>query len=184
DCSVKNLRGNVDTRVKKLTDGEYDAIILAAAGLLRLGYIAHGTLAPMPAMLPPEIVTMPLAPEHWLSASCQGAIAIEGRKADKRVAKLCAALDHGPSRIACEAERAFLRTIEGGCKVPVGVHARQQRDQLNISSGIFAVDGSAKALGNVTVSSDNASDAAVKLAQRLLDDGGRRILDTLRQNKP
>jgi len=118
DLQLRDLRGNVNTRLAKLDSGEYDAIVLACAGLERLG-------------LAPRIRARLDAPE-WLPAPAQGAIAIECLAADARVHALCAALDHAPTRACVEAERAMNRALHGSCHVPVAAYARLSGETLHL----------------------------------------------------
>lgn len=130
DLTLRDLRGNVNTRLARLDDGDYDAIILASAGLQRLGFderIRHRLLAP-----------------GWLPAPAQGAIAIETRNDRPEVETLCAALDHLPTRICVEAERAMNRTLHGSCQVPVAAYAQLDGDRLCLHGMVgSASDGQA-----------------------------------------
>ncbi|MDH7454491.1 hydroxymethylbilane synthase [Luteimonas composti] len=114
DLQLRDLRGNVNTRLAKLDAGEYDAIVLACAGLQRLGLDAR--------------IRARLLPPQWLPAPAQGAIAIESREGDDRIAGLLAALDHAPTRRRVEAERAMNRALHGSCHVPVAGFAEDAGD--------------------------------------------------------
>lgn len=127
DLQIAALRGNVDTRLRKLHAGEYDAIVLAAAGLERLG-LAHA-------------VAEYLAPELMVPAAGQGVLGIEARAGDDAVLALLTALDDPAARLAITAERAFLARIGGGCQSPVGAYARLKGDGLHIIGMIGARDG-------------------------------------------
>ncbi len=128
DLQLRDLRGNVNTRLAKLDAGEYDAIVLACAGLQRLGLDAR-------------IRSRLLVPD-WLPAPAQGAIAIECRSDDPAVAALCAALDHADTRTCVEAERAMNRALHGSCQVPVAGHATLDGDTLSLHGMVgSAVDG-------------------------------------------
>jgi len=117
DLQLLDLRGNVDTRLRKLREGQYDAVVLAVAGLVRLGYAdAINQVLPLDLMLP---------------APGQGALCIEVRADDGSTQDLIAALDHPPTRWAAQAERAFLRRLEGGCQVPIGAYAEVSGDLLH-----------------------------------------------------
>lgn len=126
DLEVVPARGNVDTRLRRLREGAYDALILAAAGLERLGLS--------------DAVTEYLDPDHWVPAAGQGALAVQCR-ADGPVAALIAALDHPPTRAAVAAERAVLRRLGSGCRVPVGVHGRVEGETLLLRGLLLAPDG-------------------------------------------
>jgi hydroxymethylbilane synthase len=172
DLEIRSIRGNVDTRVGKVRAGEYDAAVLAAAGLRRLG-------------LESEVAEW-LAPEVILPAPGQGALAVQCRAGDERVVELLAAIDDSVSRATTSAERAFLRALGGGCAAPVAAHstvARAAGD--NVSRGMLvqmdalvaAVDGSKL----VRVSGDGEPDELGKrLAGEALAAGADRILAAIR----
>ncbi len=128
DLAIRDIRGNVDTRLRKLNDGDYDAIILAAAGLDRLGLAA--------------VVTVPFAPTEMLPAVGQGALAVEIRADDAATARLLAPLDDPATAAAVRAERAFLAAVEGGCAAAVAAYAEVQQGDLLVLSGLIgAADG-------------------------------------------
>ncbi len=125
DAKVLDLRGNLDTRVRKLNEGHYDAIVVAEAGLKRLGYSAYHPLS-----------------EDFIPASCQGALAVTARSDDKEVLDIVATLDDKNTRITCMSERTFLTALEGGCQIPAGAYARiTDAGQINIMGFISSVDG-------------------------------------------
>jgi hydroxymethylbilane synthase len=162
DLQIADLRGNVDTRLRKLRAGQYDAIVLAAAGLHRLGLAS--TISEL------------LAPEQMLPAVSQGALGIEIRAADPAIAALLAPLDDRATRTAVSAERAFLARIGGGCQVPIAAYARLQGDALRLDAMIGARDGRmvrGERYGPAT------SPAALgrALADQLLEHGGRALLE-------
>ncbi|GAB3512298.1 hydroxymethylbilane synthase [Pseudoxanthomonas daejeonensis] len=129
DLLLRDLRGNVNTRLAKLDAGEYDAIVLACAGLQRLGLDAR--------------IRARLAPPDWLPAPAQAVVAVETRDGDARVASLVAALEHGPTRIRIEAERALNRALHGSCHVPVAAYAELDGDRLQLRAWVgSAADGS------------------------------------------
>lgn len=128
DVVVKDLRGNVDTRIRKLDEGQYDAVILASAGLLRLGLENR--------------ISARIDPSEMLPAVGQGAIAIETRSDDSFAVETTARLDHRETRLACLAERAFLRGLGGGCQLPIAAHATIDRDVLRIDGLVASPDGS------------------------------------------
>ena len=127
DFRIHMLRGNLDTRLRKLHDGEYDTIIVAAAGLRRLGWSNQ--------------VTEYLSSEVSLPAIGQGALGLEGRNDDSFIKKLVGTLDHVPTRLAITAERALLARLEGGCQVPIAAHATIHENQLTLDGLIASVDG-------------------------------------------
>ena len=154
DSQAMELRGNVPTRVEKLQKGEYDAIILASAGLARLGLEKH--------------ITTRLAVEEFTPAVSQGAIGCCSRAGDAETARWMKPLDDSAARVATTAERALLRRIEGGCQVPLGAIARINGDTLHLYSQVCALDGSQHVVTEST-SAVNAADA-VSLGQRLAED--------------
>ena len=127
DLDVQPLRGNVDTRLRKLQEGAGDAIVLAAAGLLRLGITAEHVDA--------------LDPEVFVPAVGQGVLAVEGRADDARTAGLLRTIDHGPTRACALAERAFLARLGASCLTPMAAHARLQGDVLRVSALVASEDG-------------------------------------------
>jgi hydroxymethylbilane synthase len=162
DLTVVHLRGNVDTRLKKMETEGLDAIILAAAGLNRLG-LSH---------LPKAF----LSPEEMLPAIGQGALALEIRSGDTRLQELIAPLDHAPSRFAVEAERAFLARLEGGCLVPVAALAQLEGETLMVEGLIGALDGKTILRERLSGPPREAAAMGRRLAEILLDRGGREIL--------
>lgn len=166
DCRVRDLRGNVDTRVAKLRRGEYDAVILAAAGLLRLGELDGG----VPLLGPPE----------WLPAPAQGALGVEGRAGDEAVAELVTRLEDGATRAAVHAERVFLSTLQGGCLVPVGAWARESEGRLRLQGVVLSVDGGEELRATGEASRGSAASLGRRLAERLRAQGADRILAAVR----
>jgi hydroxymethylbilane synthase len=152
DLEVVEVRGNVDTRLGKV-GGELDAVVLAAAGLARLGRLDSAT----------ELFDL----DTWPTAPAQGALAVEVRAGDeKRVAKL----DHTPSRLAAEAERGVLRRHEAGCAAPVGAHALLEDGLLFLSARVYALDGSARLTSAHALYPDDSLHPADELAQRVADE--------------
>lgn len=162
DLKIVDLRGNVDTRLRKLDEGQMDAIILAAAGLERLGHAARIR----------EIIPTTVC----LPAVGQGALAIECRSDNKEVRDMLAFLNDLPTKQATDAERAFLGLIEGGCQVPIGVHAEVENDNVKIEAVIASLDGSKVLRNNITGPAANAADLGRKLGQQMLAEGGEQIL--------
>jgi hydroxymethylbilane synthase len=166
DLELRDLRGNVNTRLGRLDAGEYDAIILACAGLQRLGLDAR--------------IRKRLESPYWLPAPAQGAIAIESREDDVATRELCAALDHASTRTCVEAERAMNRALHGSCHVPVAAHAWLDGEHLRLDGQVgSASDGRA-----VRAHGEGRGDApeclGIEVAQRLLDQGaGEFIADSL-----
>ena len=165
DFQIHMLRGNLDTRLKKLQQGDYDAVVLAAAGLRRLGWADEVT-----EFLPTDIS---------LPAIGQGALGLEGRRDDGFVKELAAKLEHGTTRIGVDAERAFLARLEGGCQVPIAGHALINDDQLILDGLIASVDGQRYVRQKIVGSMADAHKLGVELADRLLASGGRPILQEI-----
>lgn len=162
DLEILDLRGNVDTRLRKLDEGLYDAIILAAAGLERLG---HGDR--ITALIPPDIC---------LPAVGQGALAIEARTADSEVRAMLDFLNCTATKQATDAERAFLGLVEGGCQVPIGVHADVKEDNIKIEAIIAALDGSTVLRDTITGKAADAVSLGQQLGRKMLAAGGQDIL--------
>ncbi len=162
DLNVVDVRGNVDTRLQKVSDGHLDALILAAAGLQRLGYEKKiKELLPYDLMLP---------------AVGQGALAAECRAADKETLELLAALHDEKTALATAAERAFLEVVEGGCQVPIGVRAVICDGELTLNALIASTDGSKSIRRQAQGAALCGKELAEKLAGEMLDAGGRDIL--------
>jgi hydroxymethylbilane synthase len=165
DITVRPLRGNLDTRIRKLETEALDGIIVAAAGVKRLGLEAR--------------ITQYL-PEHvMLPAIGQGALAIEIREDDDLVRSLTTALDHRQTRLTVESERAFLRRLEGGCQVPIAARAKVAGDQLELTGLVAEVDGSVLIRDSIAGASDQPEKLGVELANRLLEKGGRKVLEKI-----
>ena len=162
DLQIMDLRGNVDTRLRKLDEGLYDAIILAAAGLERLG---HGDR--ITALIPPNVC---------LPAVGQGALAIEARTADDEVRSMLEFLNDLPTKQSTDAERAFLGLLEGGCQVPIGVHADVAGEQIKIEAIIAALDGSTVLRDTITGKAEDAVALGQQLGKKMLAAGGQEIL--------
>jgi len=162
DFEMVDMRGNVDTRLAKLTQGDYDAIVLAKAGLDRLGKAEQ-----ISEILPPEIC---------LSAAGQGAIGIETRKQEESITAAMRKLNHRPSQVAVEAERAVLAGLESGCQVPIGVWARADSGNLIIDACVLSADGTESIRENRRGSSENATELGRSVAATLLDRGADRLL--------
>jgi hydroxymethylbilane synthase len=169
DLDIRELRGNVDTRLRKVESGEYDAIILSKAGLDRLGWSAK--------------ITEPISTDISLPAVGQGAIAIESRVKDQETADILGKLDDTETRTAIIAERALLSKLQGGCQVPVGAWARFERTELVMDAVVCSVDGEQYVRQKATASADQAAQLGEHLAQVLIDSGARRILDEVNRSR-
>ncbi len=168
DLRIESLRGNVDTRLRKLREGRYDAIMLATAGLRRLGLDA------------PHVQI--LDPERFLPAVGQGALGLECREDATDLFPLLAQLEDTATRVCVEAERGFLAGLNGGCQVPIAGHARLLSDEAVSLTGLVAqVDGSTLLRESVSGHTSLARQLGLDLAATLLSRGGRAILDQLYQ---
>lgn len=165
DLKILPLRGNVNTRLKKLDDGEFDAIILASAGLKRLGFA--------------ERIKTCLEPARSLPAIGQGAIGIECRVDDERVNALLKPLHDADTADCVMAERAMNQRLEGGCQVPIGGHATLQGDQLTLDGLVGAEDGSRIVRISRSAARGDAANLGVKVAEALLQQGADEILRAL-----
>jgi hydroxymethylbilane synthase len=168
DLGILSLRGNVNTRLRKLDEGEYDAIILASAGLIRLGFA--------------DRIRGFIPTDDSLPAIGQGAIGIECRTDDPRVNALLAPLHHAPTAACVRAERALNRRLEGGCQVPIGGHATLADGELHLRGLVGTVDGSEIVRGEIRGPEAAADQLGRTLAEELLEHGAARILRELYAN--
>jgi hydroxymethylbilane synthase len=165
DLDFRDLRGNVDTRLRKVESGEYEAIVLAKAGLDRLG-------------LSQRIVET-IAPEVCMPAVGQGAIAVEARLKDAEAAELLAPLDDAETRTAIIAERALLAAMQGGCQVPLGAWARMERGELVMEACVCSIDGLQYIKERNSGVAEQAVQIGTQLAQQLLNAGATEILQAV-----
>lgn len=165
DLKIGMLRGNLDTRLRKLRGGEFDAIVLAAAGLKRMGWA--------------EQITEYLPPEVSLPAIGQGALGLEGRRDDGFVRAIVSALEHPSTREAVTAERALLDKLEGGCQVPIAAHATLSGKRLHLDGLVASVDGRRLVRDSVEGSATDARELGTRLAEQLLRQGGESILNEI-----
>lgn len=166
DLNICNLRGNVNTRLRKLEEEHFDAIILAVAGLKRLGF--------------GDRITQIIPPQICLPAVGQGALAIETRDDNTEIRQMLAFLHDDKTTDATTAERAFLASVEGGCQVPVGVYAQvDDNDNLNIEAVIGSIDGKTLIRDNLSGKRENAQLLGQKLAKIILEKGGLAIMQSL-----
>ncbi|WP_415225648.1 hydroxymethylbilane synthase [Psychromonas sp.] len=162
DIIIKDLRGNVNTRLRKLDEGQYDAIILAAAGLIRLQMSSR--------------IASYIAPEISLPAVGQGAVGIECRLDDEQTIALLQPLEDANTRVRVTAERAVNLALEGGCQVPIGSFALLDNDQLYLRGLVGSVDGKEIIRKEIRGHKDDAQQLGLALAQQLLDCGAKEIL--------
>jgi hydroxymethylbilane synthase len=165
DLQIEMLRGNVDTRLRKLQENHFDAIVLAASGLKRLGWDAH--------------ITECLPVDVSLPAIGQGALGIEGREDDGFVRNLVAKLEHQQTRATVMAERALLQRLEGGCQVPIAGHAVLQGESLILDGLVASLDGTRYVRHSLSGSMSEAESIGTKVAEELLDRGAQPILQEI-----
>lgn len=169
DLDIRELRGNVDTRLRKVASGEYDAIVLSKAGLDRLGWS--------------QKITEALSTEISLPAVGQGAIAIEARAKDKDAAEILEKLDDAETRTAIIAERALLAALQGGCQVPLGAWARVERGELVMEAVVCSVDGVEYVRQKASASPDQPVQLGEHMARLLIEAGARNILDEVNRSR-
>lgn len=167
DIKTVDLRGNVDTRIRKMQELELDGIILAYAGVKRLGLDNYIT----------EIVDS----EKILPAVGQGAIAVEVRENDNETMEIISCINHVPTALATTAERAFLRTLEGGCQVPIAALARIENDQLCLQGLIASLDGDKVYKSSLKGDAKEAQNLGISLARKLIDQGAFSILEDIKK---
>ena len=163
--AFKDVRGNVITRLAKLDAGEYDGLILAVAGLERLDL--------------GDRVDQVIPAEISLHAVGQGALGIECRSDDAEILSVIKALEHQPTAYRCYAERAFLRQLEGGCQVPIGVNTILNGDTLTLTGIVASVDGQKVVKGEVSGAAIGAEALGIQLAHQLIEKGAKEILDEI-----
>ena len=162
DVIVKDVRGNVDTRLRKLDEGEYHALILASAGLRRMGLEKR--------------ISALIATDQMLPAVGQGAIGLETRADDKPTIGIVSALNHKPTAIACAAERSFLSALGGGCQLPIAGYAVLQSQELTLEGLVGDIAGEEIVRDRIVGPSAEADEMGKRLATRLLTLGAKRLL--------
>jgi hydroxymethylbilane synthase len=167
DFDLRDLRGNVDTRLRKVESGEYDAIVLSKAGLDRLGWSAK--------------ITEALSTDISLPAVGQGAIAIESRVSDPDASEILGKLDDGETRTAIVAERSLMSAMQGGCQVPLGAWARLERGELVMDAVVCSADGAQYVRQKASAPPDQAAQLGERMAQLLIENGARDILDEVQR---
>lgn len=165
DLDITPLRGNVNTRLRRLDDGDFDAIVLAAAGLERLGLERH--------------ISQQFAPDEMLPAAAQGVIGIECLESAAGLRSLLAKLNHGPTELTTAAERAVAATLQASCQSPVAAHAIINSDTMTVNALVAMPDGSRLLREAIDGPADNAAGLGIALAKRLLDQGAAEMLAEL-----
>ncbi len=166
DVKPEPVRGNVDSRIQKVDGGEFDAVVLAEAGLARLAIAGR--------------ISEVLAIEDFMPAPGQGALAVVAGRDDLKVVEILKSIEHPLTRAEIEAERELVRILEGGCKVPVGALARAQGDRIQIVASIFSIDGKEKLLAERTGHVRGAVQLARETGEELLRKGAKKIAETWR----
>lgn len=169
DLKLESLRGNLNTRMKKLASEQLDAIILAAAGIMRMGW------EDMIAEILPFNICLP--------AVGQGAIAVECRTEDLEVVSLLQGIEHPETRAATDAERALLRHLEGGCQVPIGAFGEVIHQKLSLTAIVANLDGSEVLRAQGEASVEQAKELGIEVAEKLLALGGRQMLEQVRSGE-
>lgn len=167
DIEIASIRGNVETRLRKLDEGGYDAVIMAAAGLRRLGLA--------------ERITAYLDPPDWLPAPGQGAVAVESRREDPAVDELLAPIDDADARDETDAERTLLAALQGGCLVPVGARARVAAGEITLHALVARSDGSLVVRGAGRAPRHEAGELGLRVAKELLGRGAAEIVAGFRE---
>lgn len=162
DVKIESLRGNLDTRLRKLRNGDFDAIVLAAAGLHRMGWEAE--------------ITSYLSPDEFLPAIGQGALGIEMREDDEEIRKLVSRIHDSNTAICIEAERKFLARLEGGCQVPIGGYCEWEKEEIKLTGMVSSTNGKEFYRESLRGKPGEAADMGKKLGDILLSKGARKIL--------
>jgi len=165
DLDLVPLRGNVDTRLRKVESGELHAVILACAGLKRLGLA--------------DRISQVISQDQLLPAVGQGALGLEIRRDDAGLADILSFLDHGPTRMTVSAERAFLKKLEGGCQVPIAGFARLDRDRLSFKGMVAELDGTRLFREETAGPKDQAEAIGIACARNLLASGADKVLEKI-----
>ena len=163
DLVIMELRGNVDTRLRKLDEGQYDALVLACAGLRRLGL--------------EQRISAPLPTSQMLPAVGQGALGIETRADDGRAIDVVGKLDHKFSRLACLTERAFLRSLGGGCELPIAAYAIVREKRIRLDGLVIDRQGKEIVRDRISGGLDDAETLGAQLGKQLLERGASQLLE-------
>ena len=166
DLEPEPIRGNVETRIRKVDSGEFDAVVLAEAGLARLGIMGR--------------ISETLSVGDFMPAPGQGALALVARSDKGSVIDLLRSIEHPPTRAEIEAERELVRVLEGGCKVPVGALARADADLIQIVACIFSIDGKERLLAERTGRVQDRVALAREMGKELIEKGAKRIEESWR----
>ncbi|MDO8885940.1 hydroxymethylbilane synthase [Candidatus Oleimmundimicrobium sp.] len=168
DLKIVDVRGNIDTRLQKMESGEFDAIILAAAGIDRMGWA--------------DKITERIAMEISLPAVGQGAIGIETRESDDIINKLVEKINHVSTFTAVAAERAMMKKLEGGCQIPIGALGVLEENCINLWGMVASLDGKRLIRDFVSGKSSEAEELGIKLAEQMIKSGAKEILKEIRES--
>lgn len=163
DLDIRPLRGNIETRMSYVTDGELDAVMLAYAGLVRAGYADRATQV--------------FSPEVLMPAPAQGALAVETNAEDAELVNAINSIADAKARLQAAGERAILRRLEAGCTAPVAATSVIDEDIITVHGGVFALDGSRQAVASETGPLENAYEIGVKVAEALIEQGAFEIIE-------
>jgi hydroxymethylbilane synthase len=163
DIQIVPLRGNIDTRLKKIETEDLTGVILAAAGIKRLGYV--------------EAISQFLPTELMLPAVGQGAIGLQIRKTDAELLKVLSKLNHAPTATEVTAERSYLRALGGGCRLPIAAYGLIEKQRLTLEGLVAAPNGTSVIRDKVWGEIDEAEEMGKKLASMIMEKGGRKLLD-------
>jgi hydroxymethylbilane synthase len=166
DLAPEPIRGNVETRIRKVDSGEFDAVVLAEAGLARLGLTGR--------------ISEKLPVDDFMPAPGQGALAVVARSDNPKVIDLLKAIEHPPTRAEIEAERELVLALEGGCKVPIGALARSDSNRIRIVACIFSIDGKEKLLAERTGGVQDGLMLAKEMGEELIEKGAKGIEESWR----
>ncbi len=188
DLEMREFRGNVDTRLRKIAESVCDGTILALAGLVRLGFLRPEHGLPSDGLefhdleFADEVIAFPLDPLEWLPAFGQGIIAVEGRQGDQRVLDILKEVDHQESRLLGESERILLAHLEGGCSIPAGVYSQLAKTgKLELEAGIFSPDGQQSVRSSIEFFPQEKQDILKAFSKTLKKNGGQAIMQELKQ---
>ncbi len=166
ELNIIDIRGNVDTRIRKMNDGYCDATVMAATGLIRLGM--------------EEYITQVIPADVMIPATCQGIIGIEIRENDSRIADIIKEVIHKETFIQAKAERKFLNTIQGGCQIPVGCYSKIEGDKFTITGYLASVEATTVFIETAEGTVENSEKISGELAEKILLMGGDKIMNEIR----
>jgi hydroxymethylbilane synthase len=169
DLYCQPLRGNIETRIRKVKEGQVDAIVIAEAGLNRLGLSDH--------------ISLILPPADFIPAPGQGALAVQARQDDTEICRLAATLDDANSRLTAETERRILAGLHGGCSIPLGVYSYSVNEAIHIHTILCNLAATKQVKKTISCHLDQATQAADTITQQILEEGGREILNEIRLEK-